>query len=140
MTTPAHLYALVADDDEDWRQLIATALRAADPELEVLSADNGEQLVSEFLTHQARGDTLAVVISDVDMPGRGGIEVTAALRRAGEHVPIVLLTGLRDPTLPAIAESAGASVVLTKPIAMANLRQRVCALLGSQAAGAASRP
>jgi two-component system response regulator MprA len=132
MKSATPTYALVADDDDDWRELIATALRNAD--MEVLATSDGEQLVSDFMALQARGETPAVVISDVEMPRRGGIEVTAALRSASEDVPIVLLTGLRDPALPSIAESAGASVVLTKPIAPRTLSQRVTALISSRRA------
>ncbi len=62
-------------------------------------------------------DTFDLVITDINMPVMGGIELTKNLRSSADHkyVPIVLLTAESDPKLKQASRDAGASGWLTKP-------------------------
>lgn len=55
-----------------------------------------------------------VILSDIRMPGLGGIELVAALRAAGNSTPVMLLTTFDDPALCLAASAAGAQGFLLK--------------------------
>ena len=122
-------YALLADDDDDWRHLAAASLRRAG--LQVCEATNGRDLVAQYCELCAGGDGPAVVVSDIQMPVASGIEAAQALREEAPGLPIVLLTGLKDTSTRRLAHAAGATLVLTKPVAPEELRRAVASLIDS---------
>lgn len=106
--------ALVADDDDDCRTLLATVLRRAG--FKVIEASNGQELIELFANLRAQacpGPT--VVVSDVGMPGCDGISATQVLR-SDSRVPIVLVTAFDDDETLRLARSSGADQVLCKPV------------------------
>ncbi|HEY6881508.1 MAG TPA: response regulator [Polyangiales bacterium] len=116
-------YALVADDDDDFRTLAARALRRAG--FQVCEARDGEELVERFAALRVLTDQHVVVVSDIAMPGRDGVTATAVLRNASPELPIVLVTGESSPLIWRAAQSAGASMVLAKPVDCTTLVERV---------------
>lgn len=70
-----------------------------------------------------------VVIVDVMLPGRNGIELCQALRRAGLLAPILLLTALDQTEDKVAGLDAGADDYLTKPFPMEELLARLRALV-----------
>jgi CheY-like chemotaxis protein len=107
-------YALIADDDDDFRALAARALRRAG--FQVCEARDGEELVERFSALRALTNQQVVVVSDISMPGRDGVTATAVLRNAAPALPILLVTGESSPTVWRAAETAGATLVLAKPV------------------------
>jgi CheY-like chemotaxis protein len=105
------LLAVVADDDDDARELMASALRRAG--FGVLEARDGEELVD--VVRQSEG-TRMVVVSDIGMPHTDGIAATVALRASKPEVPIVLVTAFADGQTLRRARSSGADRVLLKPL------------------------
>src|SRR5688572_30204376 len=77
---------LVADDDADVRHILARVIGAHGYEVHVVS--NGDEAVRAF---EERAFDL--VLSDIDMPGRNGIELLRAIRERDLDVPVVLITG-----------------------------------------------
>jgi FixJ family two-component response regulator len=67
-----------------------------------------------FLQSPRMGDT-ACLISDVQMPGMGGLEMQSALIGLGHHVPIIFITAFSDDAARERALKAGAVCVLQKP-------------------------
>lgn len=76
----------------------------------------------------ARPERFDALILDVLLPGRDGIAVCRALRRAGIEVPIVLLTALDQTEDKVAGLDAGADDYVTKPFPFAELLARLRAL------------
>ena len=74
------------------------------------------------------GDLYDIVVLDVLLPGRSGIEVCRALRREGVRVPILLLTALDQTEQKVAGLDAGADDYLTKPFPFEELLARLRAL------------
>lgn len=114
------LMALVVDDDIVTRAVIADALDELG--MEVIEAGDGSEGLAQF-----RAELPDVVLLDVAMPGMNGFEVCRAMRaeRHGEHLPILMLTGLDDEQSVDDAFSAGATDFASKPVNVPLLRHRL---------------
>lgn len=70
-----------------------------------------------------------LIVLDVMLPGRDGIEVLAALRKGGLRIPVLLLTA-KDAIEDRVSGlDSGADDYLVKPFAFAELSARIRALL-----------
>ncbi len=104
---------LIVDDEEDLREVLKSSLEMRG--FEVLTAKNGK--VAFDLIQVSPVD---VVISDVRMPGGGGVELLQALRAKDPVNPVVILvSGFSDVT-QADALKMGAVALYSKPC---NLRE-----------------
>lgn len=90
------------------------------------------------VVHVARGDlALAavrdaepdIVVLDLMLPGRPGLEVLRELRARGSDVPVLVLTARGDVTDRVVGLELGADDYLPKPFAMRELLARTRALL-----------
>ncbi len=97
--------------------------------------------------HVARGDlALAaadafrpdVVLLDIALPGRSGLDVLRELRQAGDRVPVLMLTARGEVVDRVVGLELGADDYLAKPFALRELVARVRALLRRSAAPAAA--
>ncbi len=77
----------------------------------VLEASDGSSLLSGLAQCQAD-----VVLSDIRMPGMGGVELVRALRAQANFIPVVLLTTFDEPELCIAASAAGAQGYLLKDV------------------------
>jgi DNA-binding response OmpR family regulator len=104
----------------------------------VEEAEDGRQALTMF---QHLSPTPDLVLLDVLMPELDGFETCAALRSmpTGEHLPIVMLTGLEDEGSIHRAYEVGATDFITKPINWVLLGHRVRYLLRASRAFAELR-
>jgi CheY-like chemotaxis protein len=117
-----HLQIVVAEDDPDMREMIASVLTAEG--YAVITARDGSELIARLhdLAKEPHGRrTLATIIADVRMPGLGGLDVLAALRCAGWQTPVILITAFGDEATHREARDLGAVRVLDKPFALDSL-------------------
>jgi len=70
-----------------------------------------------------------LIILDVMLPGRDGIEVLSTMRRQGARTPVLLLTAKDAIEDRVLGLDAGADDYLVKPFAFAELSARIRALL-----------
>src|SRR4051812_40028287 len=115
---------LIADDDEDIRDLVAFKLEAAG--FDVTIVDNGLSALSA-----AREEPPDQVVLDVMMPGLSGIDVCRALRaeKSTAHLPIILLTARAQEGDVQVGFGAGADDYVVKPFSPRELVSRVEAVL-----------
>ena len=115
---------LVAEDDEAMRDLIVTQLRHDG--YEVIEASDGAQLLDHIgavTAEDGGGPTaIAMIISDLRMPGLSGLDLLAALRCAEWQTPVVLITAFASEETHAEARDLGALCVLDKPFPLERLR------------------
>ena len=112
------------DDDEAMRSTVRKILEREGHEVRV-AKDGGEGL---RIFRERPAD---VVVTDVIMPGKEGIETILELREEAPDVRILVISGgLLTETRLSDAEALGADASLPKPFTVDELRSAVAALLG----------
>jgi len=115
---------LVVDDEPGVRESIRMILRG---ECEVATADSVDAALQSLA--EAKAD---LVLLDLVMPGRGGLELLAELKRRGGAPPVLVLTATRLEETAREARALGAADCLRKPFEVETLRRRVRELLGKR--------
>ncbi len=114
---------LVVDDEADMRAYLQRLLR---PNYRVVTATNGDDALDRL--SDERPD---LIISDVRMPGRDGVDLCRALRAKEQfqHLPVILLTAQADDQTRRSGVEAGADACVAKPFDPAELEARVETLI-----------
>jgi len=123
------MHILVVEDEQKVASFIRRGLEAEHYEVSV-AHDGGTGL------ERALATDYDVVILDVMLPGRNGLDVVRELRAHGRTVPILLLTARAGVSDKVSGLDLGADDYLTKPFEFAELLARVRALLRRGAAAA----
>ncbi|HMA41723.1 MAG TPA: response regulator [Gemmatimonadales bacterium] len=118
------MLVLIADDDQVTVQLVSSVLKANG--YDVRAAYDSLQAVTLALR-----DPPDAIILDIAMPAGGGWSVLERLKASSKTraIPVVVLTALTDPQLPARARALGADAFLVKPVAPNELRSTLERLL-----------
>ncbi|MGZ4506078.1 MAG: response regulator transcription factor [Blastococcus sp.] len=121
---------LVADDEDDIRDLVCLAMAKAGATVVASVADGTAALAA------ARAELPDLAVLDVSMPGATGLEVCGALRDdpATAGVRILLLSAGASLDDVARGLAAGADAYLAKPFQVAGLVHHVRALTARQPA------
>ena len=105
----AGLRVLLVEDDEDNRELMTEVLEAAG--YEVLAASSGAEGLKALSER-----SVDVVVTDVGMPGMGGLEMARAAKRIAPSVPVVVVTGYSERDDITSARGREVDAVLVKPV------------------------
>jgi RNA polymerase sigma factor (sigma-70 family) len=111
---------VIADDHAVVRQGIRHVLEDI-PGLEVLAEGNdGEEALALVADHEPD-----LLVLDITMPRKTGLEVTKELRAAGSETPILVLSMHDDPDYVLEAVRAGADGYILKDVSPSELREAV---------------
>lgn len=121
-------YVLIIDDENAVRKIIRDNLSLSG--FSVVEAADGEQ----GLQMVAVTNPPAVVITDIIMPGKSGLDVIAALRKGQPSIRIIAISGggkvkATDDLLEK-AKELGADAVLSKPLDLDELEKTIEKFLG----------
>jgi len=113
---------LLVEDNERFAALLAQGLAAAGFTVDVLATGDDAAAVLET----SRFD---VVVLDLGLPDRDGLDVLAEMRRRGDATPVLILTARGSLKDRVTGLQSGADDYLVKPFALEELVARLQALL-----------
>ena len=121
------LYVLIADDDPDIREMVRTALQLDGHA--VLEAPDGQTAWELIVANRP-----VLVLTDVQMPGIDGLELTALIKanRYNETKVILFTAGMATEWQ---AQRAGADAYVTKSAPLPELRAAVSRLCPGRVRG-----
>jgi DNA-binding NtrC family response regulator len=106
---PRKVHLLLIDDDPNTLASLARAFRMAGHEATV--CDNAVRAVELI-----RSEPFDLILSDVVMPGKTGMQLLEELKQAGVQTPIVLISGQANIDMAVKATRLGALDFLEKPL------------------------
>jgi DNA-binding NtrC family response regulator len=109
------LTVLIADDERASRDVLHKAVLAAERHVEI--AKDGDEAVALL-----ERDTFDVVITDLNMPGVGGLEVFRHAIRTNPFSQVVFITGYGSIEMVMGAIQAGAYDFVAKPFKLAEIQ------------------
>lgn len=112
---------LIADDEPAVRRFVRASL---EPYYDIVEAADGRKVTAVLAT-----TPVDLVITDVCMPEKDGLETIQALRRINRDVKIVAISGAFDGLFLTAAKTFGANATLAKPFRPDELVQCVRGLL-----------
>ena len=110
---------LVADDSSTMRKIIMRHLQAIGIPAAV-EVSNGTEAVEVFIP-----GNFDLVLTDWNMPGKSGLEVTQEIRARDPKVPIIMITTEAEKSRVMEAIQCGVSDYLIKPFTGESLRQKL---------------
>lgn len=112
---------LVIEDEEKMADMLKRGLE--EEGMEVNLAYDGDQGLAA-----GKSAGYDLIILDIGLPGRDGLEVAAELRASGVNTPLLMLTAHDATDMKVRGLDSGADDYLTKPFAFAELLARLRAL------------
>lgn len=113
---------LVIEDNVDMAELVAMHLR--DIDIEPVLCHDGDTGLARVLAEK-----FDLLILDLMLPGKDGIEICRQLRRQNIYTPILMLTAKSSELDRVLGLEIGADDYLTKPFSIRELIARVKAIL-----------
>lgn len=108
----------IVDDDSATRESLRLLLDCVGLEARDFPSSNA------FLeARQSAGEDCLVL--DLHMPGMSGLDLLEELRRRGDQIPVIVVTGRPSAATTARAQAAGALAVLEKPFKAAEIIELV---------------
>ena len=112
----------VVDDDESIRESLPDLIK------EFGFASRAFSSAEEFLSSGSVDQTSCLIL-DIAMPGMSGPELHLELKRRGEEIPVIFITGQKDEAVRARVFAQGAAGFLLKPFSDAALLAAITAAL-----------
>ncbi len=115
---PGIVTVLVVDDEEPIRNALRKYLKQQ--QFEVYTAGSAEEALQQLRLHK-----VALMLSDIRMPGTSGVDLVPQALEIEPDLAILMLTAVNDATSAALCMQRGALDYLTKPIELADLGRAV---------------
>lgn len=110
---------LIIDDSEDDRLIVKKFLLEAGYE-KILLAETAEEGAKKV-----KAEKPDLVLLDINLPLVDGIRTCSILKSWYKTLPVIIMTGLSDPTLKDLAKSHNADEYITKPIDKEELKVKI---------------
>jgi CheY-like chemotaxis protein len=124
---------LIMDDEQLFREVLASTLRLLGYEVEVTR--DGDEAIAAYAAASTAERPFAAVLLDLTVRGgRGGRETLEMLRRQDPEVRAILMTGYSTEAVFRDYASHGFRAALAKPFPLESLRAVMNEVLGSAAA------
>jgi len=118
---------LIVDDEEPIRAILTKHLSAIG--FKVHSASNGDQALAKV---EELGSVLSLVVLDITMPGRSGVEIWSELRKTRARLPIIMSSGHPEEALDQLEGwNPLHDAFIQKPYRNQMLIEQIASLLGS---------
>ncbi len=85
--------AVVVDDDNIVKNLLAALMRMAG--YQTCAFQQPETVLQEFETGM-----VSVLVTDIQMPGRSGVDLVAEIRKSDPELPVVFVSGFSESPVP----------------------------------------
>ena len=118
---------LVADDESEIRSYLGSALSSQGYQVEF--ADSGEDVLERVRLHDPDSAEVALVLLDILMPDKDGLQTLEELHRIRPEVPVIMLSGASSPGNIVTAMKSGAIDFLAKPVSYRDLANAVQKIL-----------
>ena len=109
---------LVAEDEQQLSHVLSSAMTASGYQVDI--ANNGQEAVE-----QAKENAYDVIILDIMMPVKSGLEALKEIRATGNRTYIMMLTAMGEEDDKVTGFDAGADDYLTKPFSLKELLARL---------------
>ena len=127
---PAGLRALVVDDNETNRSILAAQLASFGIEAELLS--DPTRFLSRLIERREAGAPFALGVLDWNMPELDGLHLALQIRARPEFagLPLIMLSSAGHLATPRQVEEARFAALLTKPVRSEQLYRSLIGILG----------
>lgn len=109
---------LVAEDEQQLSHVLSSAMTASGYQVDI--ANNGQEAVE-----QAKENAYDVIILDIMMPVKSGLEALKEIRATGNRTYIMMLTAMGEEDDKVTGLDAGADDYLSKPFSLKELLARL---------------
>ncbi|MGC8793988.1 MAG: sigma-54-dependent transcriptional regulator [Bryobacteraceae bacterium] len=120
---------LVVEDEPEVRSYLEMALGCQGFQVETV--EDGEEALARLESRNG----VSLVLLDILLPRKGGMEVLREIRAAHPELPVVVLSGLSSTLTVVEAVKSGASDFLTKPVSHEELAEAIRKALGENQEG-----
>ena len=117
MKEPSEYKILLVDDDRDGREAMCEWLERRGYDVEAVS--NAQEVLERI------DSRVAVIVTDLKMPGTDGLELLRRLKDQAPHVAVILVSGHGTVDNAVTALKEGAFDFLTKPVNLKELQHRI---------------
>jgi two-component system chemotaxis response regulator CheY len=117
---------LVVDDEPDVRKVVRITLEKSG--YDVVEAEDGKKAIAEIKENE-NSLLLNLIITDIRMPNRDGIDVFNYYRKEWPSIPVIVLTGFPDLDMAKAMLQQGVVDYLVKPVEAEKLRASVAKAL-----------
>lgn len=119
------LTVLLAEDEEDLREITANMLKRVD--ITVIEATDGEDAVTKFMENK---DKVQLLILDLEMPKRSGKSVYTEIKKIKPDVKALFMSGYPTHEITREGETSAGLHYLPKPVDTNELLNKISELTG----------
>ena len=114
----SEMQILIADDHAVVRRGLKNILADALPDADFIEASNGDELLSRLAESQ-----FSVIVLDINMPGRSGLEILREVKKSHPRLPVIVLSVQPEDQYAMRCLRAGAATYINKDSAPEELAE-----------------